>query len=100
MLAAGSMADMIGRRRVFATGVSVFAAAGVLSALSWNVVVLDVLRALAGVGAAAAAASSAALLASAFTGRARIRAFSYFGTALGVGLAFGPTVAGLLVDGF
>ncbi|WP_258953343.1 MFS transporter [Lentzea californiensis] len=100
MLAAGSMADMVGRRRVFATGVSVFAAGGVLSALSWNVLVLDVLRALAGVGAAAAAASSAALLASAFTGRARIRAFSYFGTALGVGLAFGPTAAGLLVDGF
>ncbi|WP_082372957.1 MFS transporter [Nocardia sp. NRRL S-836] len=100
MLATGSLADMVGRRRVFGTGVSVFAAAGVLSALSWNVVVLDVLRVLAGIGGAAAAASSAAILASAFSGRARIRAFSFFGTALGVGLAFGPTVAGLLIEGF
>lgn len=100
MLAAGSMADLAGRRRVFAAGVSIFAAGGLLSALSWHVVVLDVLRVLAGIGGAAAAASSAAILASAFTGRARIRAFSLFGTALGAGLAFGPTVAGLLIEAF
>jgi MFS family permease len=98
MLATGSLADTIGRRRVFVSGVAVFTACGLLSALAWHVVLLDVLRILAGVGAAAAASSAAAILASAFHGPARIRAFGMFGTALGVGLAFGPTIAGFLVD--
>jgi MFS family permease len=100
MLAAGSLADMIGRRRVFATGIAVFAISGLLSALAGDVVVLDALRLLAGVGAAAAASSAVAMLASAFAGPARMRAFGMFGTALGVGLAFGPTIAGALIELF
>ncbi|MCE7011112.1 MFS transporter [Kibdelosporangium philippinense] len=98
MLATGSLADMIGRRRVFASGVALFAAAGVLSAVAWDIVLLDVLRVLAGVGAAAAASSAAAILAATFEGRARIRAFGMFGTTLGIGLSFGPTIAGLLLE--
>ncbi|RSM79542.1 MFS transporter [Kibdelosporangium aridum] len=98
MLATGSLADRIGRRRVFATGVAVFAVTGVLSAAAWDVVLLDVLRILAGIGGAAAASSGAAILASAFDGPARIRAFGMLGTTLGIGLSFGPTVAGLLID--
>src|SRR5687767_9766715 len=41
MLAAGSLADRIGRRRVFAAGIAMFAVAGVVSAAAWDVVVLD-----------------------------------------------------------
>lgn len=100
MLATGSLADLVGRRRVFATGVAVFAVCGLASAAAGNVVLLDVLRILAGMGAAAAASSAAAILASAFDGPARIRAFGLFGTALGVGLAFGPTIAGVLIELF
>jgi MFS family permease len=100
MLATGSLADMVGRRRVFATGVAVFASCGLASAAAWDVVLLDVLRIVAGMGAAAAASSAAAILASAFEGRARVRAFGLFGTALGVGLAFGPTIAGALIELF
>ncbi|MBV8933244.1 MAG: MFS transporter [Kutzneria sp.] len=100
MLASGSLADMVGRRKIFAAGVAVFAVGGVLSALAWNVVLLDVVRVIAGVGGAAASSSAAALLASSFEGRARVRAFGLFGTALGVGLALGPTVAGLLMHAF
>ncbi|SMC52808.1 Major Facilitator Superfamily protein [Kibdelosporangium aridum] len=98
MLAAGSLADRIGRRRVFTAGVAVFAVAGALSAAAWNVVLLDVLRLIAGVGGAAAASSGVAILASAFGGPARIRAFGLLGTTLGIGLSFGPTIAGLLID--
>ncbi|MGK5738540.1 MFS transporter [Micromonospora sp. URMC 103] len=98
MLATGALADLVGRRRVFAAGVAIFAGAGLLASLAGDIVLLNVARAVAGVGAAAAATSASALLAGAFHGRARARVFGLFGTALGVGLAFGPSVAGLLID--
>ncbi|MFC3504631.1 MFS transporter [Micromonospora krabiensis] len=98
MLASGALADLLGRRRVFTVGVAIFAGSGLLGAAANDIVLLNAARALAGVGAAAAATSASALLAGAFHGRARARAFSLFGTAIGVGLAFGPSIAGLLVD--
>lgn len=100
MLASGSLADLFGRRLVYASGVALFAVTGLSSVIASDILLLDVLRALAGVGGAAAAASGAALLAASFDGPARARVFGLFGTALGAGLAFGPTVAGVLVDAF
>lgn len=100
MLASGSLADLVGRRRVFASGVAVFAVTGALSTLATDIVLLDVVRAVAGAAGAAAAASGAALLAAAFEGPARTRVFGLFGTALGVGLTFGPTIAGFLLSAF
>ncbi|MFC0508216.1 MFS transporter [Micromonospora costi] len=97
MLATGALADLLGRRRVFATGVSIFAGAGLLAAVAGDIVLLDAARALAGVGAAAAATSGSGLLAGAFHGAARARVFGLFGTTIGVGLAFGPSIAGLLI---
>ncbi len=98
MLAAGALADLFGRRRLYATGVAVFAAAGLLAAGTDDILLLNLLRALAGVGAAAAATSAGALLAATFKGGARARAFSVFGMAIGAGLAFGPSIAGVLID--
>ncbi|MGC1212865.1 MAG: MFS transporter, partial [Micromonospora sp.] len=100
MLATGALADLFGRRRVYAVGVAVFAAGGLLAALADSIVLLDLARALAGIGAAAAATSASALLAGAFQGRAQARAFGVFGTTIGVGLAFGPSIAGLLIEAF
>lgn len=100
MLASGALADLLGRRRVFATGLAIFSGAGLLGAAADDIVLLDAVRALAGVGAAAAATSASAILAGTFQGAARARAFSVFGTAIGVGLAFGPSIAGLLIDAF
>ncbi|WP_051342483.1 MFS transporter [Pseudonocardia spinosispora] len=97
MLVTGSLADRIGRRRVFASGVAVFAGCGLLSALAQNIVLLDVARLLAGVGAAATATGASAVLAAAFTGPARAKVFGLFGTTIGIGLAFGPTLSALVV---
>ncbi|MGA3525864.1 MFS transporter [Melissospora conviva] len=100
MLAAGSLADVLGRRRVFATGMAIFTVGGLASAFAGDIVLLDALRALAGIGAAAGATGASALLAQTFHGRARARAFGLFGVALGVGLAFGPSIAGALIELF
>ncbi|MFV2175591.1 MFS transporter [Actinomadura sp. LOL_016] len=98
LVAMGSLADVAGRRRVFAGGVAVFCATGLAAAASQDVLTLNAVRALGGMGAAAAATGGSAILAATFHGAARVRAFGMLGTVLGMGLAFGPTVGGLLVE--
>ncbi len=100
MLATGAFADRFGRRKVFAIGSAVFAGASLVSALSNGIVLLDAARAVAGVGAAAVLTSGSALLAGTFTGPARVKAFGLFGTAVGIGQAFGPFVSGALSTAF
>ncbi|WP_433224057.1 MFS transporter [Microtetraspora malaysiensis] len=98
MACTGSLADRIGRRRVFIGGLALFAAAMLLAGAAQDIGVLILARALAGAGAAATTTGGSALLAHAFPGRvSRSRAFAWFGTTIGLGLAFGPLIAGALV---
>lgn len=98
LMAAGGLADAIGRKRVFALGIVGFAAASLALVFSPNLLVLNLLRTAQGVAAAAALAGGNAALAQEFHGPARLRAFSLLGTTFGVGLAFGPSLAGALVQ--
>ncbi|RKS06975.1 sugar phosphate permease [Nocardiopsis sp. Huas11] len=98
LVVAGSVADAVGRRRVYAVGVGLFLLSGVLVPFVQDVAGLVVLRAVGGVGAAAAVAGGTSLLAATFEGPARARAFGLLGTVLGAGTAFGPAVSGLLVQ--
>lgn len=100
MLGCGSLADIVGRRRVFGAGTVLFALSTLVSGLTSNIVVLDVSRALAGLGAAAVMTSGAAILAATFQGSAQARAFALLGSSAGAGLALGPSSAGLLIDAF
>ncbi|MFC8716063.1 MFS transporter [Kitasatospora sp. NPDC057198] len=97
MLVFGALGDLLGRRRVYRAGAAVYAAGLGLSALAPDAWLLDAARALAGLGAAGVMSGGGALLASAFEGPARTRAFAAFGTTGGVGLALGPTLTGALV---
>ncbi|MEE2039705.1 MFS transporter [Nocardiopsis sp. CT-R113] len=98
LVCAGSVADAIGRRRVYAAGVLLFCAAGLLCLFVRDVAALNLLRAAGGIGAAAAVAGGSSMVAATIEGPARARAFGLLGTVLGAGTAFGPAVAGLLVD--
>ncbi len=69
-----ALADRIGRRRIFLAGIGVFAAAAVLCGAAGSPVVLDLARALQGVGGAAMFSSSLAILANEYQGAARGRA--------------------------
>lgn len=100
LMAAGALADLHGRRRVFLTGLGVVLASALAQACLGGqgaIVVFNLLRALQGLGAAAALAGGTAALAQVFDGAGRMRAFSGVGTSFGVGLAFGPLLSGWLL---
>src|SRR5829696_5052292 len=63
MLSFGSLADWLGRRRVFQIGLVVFSVSSLACGLAWDPVVLDVLRGVQGFGGAAMFATSLALIA-------------------------------------
>jgi MFS family permease len=100
MLAAGSLADLFGRRKSLVGGTVLFALMSLLCAVVSNITLVDVFRGLQGVGAAGILTSGAAVLANGFTGPARAKAFGVLGASFGFGLALGPLTAGALVDTF
>jgi EmrB/QacA subfamily drug resistance transporter len=99
LLTAGSLSDLFGRRRVFVIGIAIFTVASALCALAGTPLVLNLARALQGIGGAFMFATSLALLASAFQGRDRGTAFGVWGATTGASVAVGPLVGGVLTDG-
>ena len=100
VLTAGSVADRVGRRLVFATGMAVFTVTSLACALADSIEVLDAARAVQGIGAAMMFASSLAVLADAFPGAAeRAKAFAVYGATIGASFAIGPLVGGALTSG-
>src|ERR1044071_1970268 len=101
VLTAGSLADRLGRRRVFAIGLGVFAAASLLCGLAPDPTALNVARGLQGIGGAIMFAVSLALVAQEFpSGPERGMAMGIYGATIGIAVAIGPLVGGLLTDGF
>ncbi len=100
VLTAGSLADRLGRRRVFAFGLAVFSAASLLCALSPDPTFLNLARGLQGVGGAVMFAVSLALVAQEFpSGPERGMAMGIYGGTIGIAVAIGPLLGGLLTDG-
>ncbi|MFL5892684.1 MAG: MFS transporter [Solirubrobacterales bacterium] len=101
VLTAGSLADRLGRRRVFAVGLGIFSLASLVAALSPDPTFLNVSRAVQGIGGAIMFAVSLALVAQEFpAGRERGMAMGIYGATIGIAVAVGPLVGGLLTDGF
>jgi EmrB/QacA subfamily drug resistance transporter len=99
LLTGGSLADRIGRRRVFLIGLGLFTAASALCGLATSPLMLTLSRALQGVGGAFMFATSLALIASAYQGRDRGTALGLWGATTGAAVAVGPLVGGALVEG-
>lgn len=87
----GAAADRISYRTTFRAGVGLALLGGLLSAASNSLLMLDLSRVMAGLGSAAVLTSATSLLSSLYAGPARNRAFGLFGTAVGLGMAVGPT---------
>ncbi|MBR1219508.1 MFS transporter [Bradyrhizobium sp. U87765 SZCCT0131] len=100
LMAAGTLADAFGRKRAFVAGIAAFTVISLLLACASSIVMVDMLRAAQGLAAAATLAGGTAALAQDVEGHARTRAFSLLGTTFGLGLAFGPLLAGALIAAF
>ena len=99
LLVSGSVADILGRRRVFVIGLVLFSAASLGCGLATTPTFLTLARAVQGIGGAMLFATSLALLAHAFQGRERATAFGVWGATIGGAVAIGPLVGGVLTDG-
>jgi EmrB/QacA subfamily drug resistance transporter len=100
VLTAGSLADRLGRRRLFSIGLSIFTVASLACAAAQSIVFLNASRAVQGVGAAIMFAVSLALLAQAFPGaKERAGALAAYGATIGAAFAIGPLVGGVLTSG-
>jgi EmrB/QacA subfamily drug resistance transporter len=101
VLTAGSVADRLGRRRVFSVGLVLFTVASIACGLAGSIVALDVARAVQGIGGALMFATSLALIAEAFPAPAdRAKALAAYGATIGASFAVGPLLGGALTSGF
>ncbi len=100
LLASGSLADLLGRRRVFLVGIVLFSAASLLCGLSTSPSMLNAARGLQGIGGAMMFATSLALIAQEFEPHERGTAFGIWGATTGFAVAVGPLIGGVLTDGF
>lgn len=100
LLAAGSLADRYGRKRVFAIGTGGFAILSVVLALVPDMTSFNLIRAAEGITAAAAMSAGMAVLAQEFDGPGRLRAFSFVGASFGIGLSVAPIASGYLFEAF
>src|ERR1700740_2751030 len=99
LLTGGSLADLLGRRRVFVVGLVVFTASSAACGLASSPLALNLARAVQGTGGAMRFAPSLALIAEAFHGRERGIAFGVYGGVIGAAVAVGPVVGGLITSG-
>jgi EmrB/QacA subfamily drug resistance transporter len=99
LLTTGSLADLYGRRRLFAIGLVLFTSASLLCGVAPSALFLIIARGAQGIGGAIMFATALALLAEAFRGPERGVAFSIWGAVTGIAVAVGPVIGGALTSG-
>jgi EmrB/QacA subfamily drug resistance transporter len=97
LLLGGRAADILGRRRVFVTGVIVFTIASFLCGLAWSEGVLITARAVQGLGAAIISPAALSIVTTTFEeGAERNKALGIWGAIGGSGAAVGVLAGGVL----
>ena len=94
----GRLSDIVGRKRVYIAGFTIFVICGVLAGLSPNVLTLILAKVLQGVGAAMTQGTSMAMLLSAFPNEERGKALGLQMSVVGTGGIAGPALGGMLVS--
>ncbi len=98
LMLSGSTADRLGRRRTFVVGLSVFSAGSLLCSLAPSLGLLVVFRMLQAVGGSMLNPVAMSIITNTFTDpRERAQAVGVWGAVVGISMALGPIVGGLLV---
>ena len=100
LLPAGHLGDRLGRKNVFFTGMILFGGGSGLLTLMPTFETMFVARVIEGVGAACISANGGVLAVSVFPWNQRGQVLGIIGTAVALGLKFGPVVGGVLTDNF
>jgi EmrB/QacA subfamily drug resistance transporter len=98
LLFGGRAADLVGRKRLFLTGLSVFAASSAASALAGTAGTLFAARAGQGLGAAMLSPAALSIITTVFQGSIRAKALAAWGAVGGAGAAIGVMVGGVLTE--
>ncbi|WP_167759558.1 MFS transporter [Mycobacterium sp. PS03-16] len=99
LMLSGATGDRFGRRRVFQLGLTVFAFGSLLCSLAPNIETLIVARLLQAIGGSMMNPVALSIISQVFTGRVeRARALGLWGAVVGISMAAGPIVGGLLIE--
>lgn len=98
LLFGGRAADLLGRRRLFLTGLGIFTVASLASAAAGTAAALFAARAGQGLGAAMLSPAALSIITSCFHGHAKAKALAAWGAVGGAGAAIGVVVGGLLTE--
>ncbi len=100
LLPFGRLADIVGRKKIFTYGISLFTLSTFLIIFSWNIESLIIFRIIQGISGAMIFGTSLAILTSVFGPGERGRAMGINITAVYTGLSSGPVIGGLLTQYF
>ena len=97
ILSAARLGDMLDKRKIYLTGLVLFALSSLLCGLATNINWLIGARALQGLGATMMQALGMAMVTEAFPAKERGRALGMMGSIVSIGIAVGPPLGGLLI---
>jgi EmrB/QacA subfamily drug resistance transporter len=98
LLLGGRAADLLGRRRLFLAGLTVFTVSSFASALALSGTMLFAARAGQGLGAAMLSPAALSIISTAFQGKERAKALGAWGAVGGAGAAIGVLLGGVLTE--
>jgi EmrB/QacA subfamily drug resistance transporter len=100
LLAAGSYADRHGRKRTMLVGLAIFAFASGLCGLTHSALMLNLARALQGIGASLLLTAALAVINHSYVGQARAKAYAFWGACIGIAITSGPIIGGAITGFF
>ncbi len=90
----GRLADIVGRKKIFILGISVFGLSSILCGIAWSIETLIIFRVLQGAGSAMIFGTSMAILTSVFPPQERGKVLGINVASVYIGLSLGPVLGG------